>query len=291
MTDELQHEVAVKLQQRLGAKTYDFLGYTVNLETGELTDHLGSNNQMLANTIETLLNHYADGKPSPLTGKLVKYRDFPGGCAYEEAFVRRAMQPIVDVFGENPKEIVEVAARIGGKPLTHGDASVEIIALKGIPLIDGDPEGGKKGLKAARSIALLSYRNSNTYNKTQAEDADEKTSSFKAASYQDHQGDKLVKRFNPYSYYCIVNMSDTHNIGRGRGGAVKALKSIKAKTLCIGITSDLLFPVHEQKLVAEHVSDAKYSEIDSFYGHDGFLIESDIITKVIREFWNNNQKN
>jgi hypothetical protein len=134
MTDELQHEVAVKLQQRLGAKTYDFLGYTVNLETGELTDHLGSNNQMLANTIETLLNHYADGKPSPLIGKLVKYRDFPGGCAYEEAFVRRAMQPIVDVFGENPKEIVEVAARIGGKPLTHGDASVEIMALKGIPL-------------------------------------------------------------------------------------------------------------------------------------------------------------
>lgn len=134
MNDELQPEAAVKLQQRLGAKTYDFLGYTVDLETGELTDHLGSNNVMLANTIETLLNHYADGNPSPLSGKLVKYRDFPGGCAYEEAFVRRAIQPIVDVFGENPKEIIAVAEKIDGKPLTHGDASVEITALKGIPL-------------------------------------------------------------------------------------------------------------------------------------------------------------
>lgn len=134
MSDELQPEVAVKLQQRLSTKSYDFLGYTVNLETGELTDHLGSKNQMLANTIETLLNHYAAGNPTPLSGKLVKYRDFPGGCAYEEAFVKRAIQPIADVFGETPKEIVAVAERLGGKPLTYGDASVEITALKGIPL-------------------------------------------------------------------------------------------------------------------------------------------------------------
>jgi hypothetical protein len=135
MTDELQPKANVKLQQMLGAKSYDFLGYTISLETGELTDHIGSSsNKMLANTIETLLNHYAEGKPSSLSGKLVKYRDFPGGCAYEEAFVRRAMQPIVDVFGENPKEIIAVAERLGGKPLTYGDASVEITALKGIPL-------------------------------------------------------------------------------------------------------------------------------------------------------------
>ncbi|HLP73810.1 MAG TPA: homoserine O-acetyltransferase [Bacteroidales bacterium] len=190
------------------------------------------------------------------------------------------------------QHLIFVASSMKQSPWAIAFSQSQRLAMEADPtFLDGDPEGGKKGLKAARSIALLSYRNSNTYNKTQAEDADEKTSSFKAASYQDHQGDKLVKRFNPYSYYCIVNMSDTHNIGRGRGGTVKALKSIKAKTLCIGITSDLLFPVHEQKLVAEHVSDAKYSEIDSFYGHDGFLIESDIITKVIREFWNNNQKN
>ncbi len=134
MSDEFRPEAAAKLQQLLGGKCYNFLSYTINLETGELTDHLGSKNQMLANTIETLLNHYAAGNPSPLSGKLVKYRDFPGGCAYEEAFVRRAIEPIADVFGENPKEIIAVAERLGGKQLTYGDASVEITALKGIPL-------------------------------------------------------------------------------------------------------------------------------------------------------------
>jgi homoserine O-acetyltransferase len=148
-----------------------------------------------------------------------------------------------------------------------------------------EPEGGKKGLKAARSIALISYRTVAAYNKTQKENDDEKLTSFKACSYQAYQGDKLVKRFNSYSYWCLTNLSDTHNIGRGRGGVIKALSQIKAKVLCVGITSDLLFPTDEQKLIAAHTENAEYIEIDSFYGHDGFLIETGVVTDVVRKFW------
>jgi homoserine O-acetyltransferase/O-succinyltransferase len=149
----------------------------------------------------------------------------------------------------------------------------------------GDPDGGKKGLKAARSIALISYRTMTAYNKTQQEEDDEKLTSFKAASYQAYQGDKLVKRFNPYSYWCLTCLSDTHNIGRGRGGTINALKNIKAKVLCVGIKSDLLFPTDDQKFITANTRNAEYIEIDSFYGHDGFLIETDIVTGVIRKFW------
>lgn len=152
-----------------------------------------------------------------------------------------------------------------------------------------DPEGGKKGLKAARSIALLSYRNAAAYDRTQAENDDEKLDFFKASSYQAYQGDKLVNRFNPYSYYTLVRLSDTHNTGRGRGGAAKALAGIMAKTLCIGITSDILFPVEEQKFVAANVPGAEYGEIDSFYGHDGFLIEYELVTDAVRKFWEKDQ--
>jgi len=148
-----------------------------------------------------------------------------------------------------------------------------------------EPEGGKKGLKAARSIALISYRTVAAYNQTQAEDDDEKLTSFKAASYQAYQGDKLVKRFNPWSYWCLTCLSDTHNIGRHRGGIIKALGKIKAEVLCVGIKSDLLFPTEEQKLIAEHAENAEYFEIDSFYGHDGFLIETGIVTDVVSKFW------
>ena len=149
----------------------------------------------------------------------------------------------------------------------------------------GDINGGKKGLKAARSIALLSYRTAYAYNQTQAEETDEKTGSFRASSYQAYQGDKLVKRFNPWSYYRLTQLSDSHNIGRGRGGVIKALKKVKASTLCIGIRSDLLFPVIEQKFVAENVEKGQYSEIDSFFGHDGFLIEAGQVSAIIGKFW------
>jgi homoserine O-acetyltransferase len=150
---------------------------------------------------------------------------------------------------------------------------------------ENDPERGRKGLKAARSIALLSYRTQYAYNQTQAEETDEKTGSYRASSYQAYQGDKLVNRFNPWSYYRLTQLSDSHNVGRGRGGVINALKQVKASTLCIGIKSDILFPVYEQKFVAENIEKGQYSEIDSFFGHDGFLIEAGQVSAVIKKFW------
>ncbi len=149
----------------------------------------------------------------------------------------------------------------------------------------GDPDGGKSGLKAARSIALISYRTMYAYNQTQKEDDDEKFTSFRAASYQAYQGEKLVKRFSPHSYWCLTCLSDTHNIGRGRGSIINALQTIKAKVLCVGIKSDMLFPTDDQKFITSNTKGAEYIEIDSFYGHDGFLIETDIVTDIIRKFW------
>jgi homoserine O-acetyltransferase/O-succinyltransferase len=147
-----------------------------------------------------------------------------------------------------------------------------------------DPEGGKKGLKAARSIALLSYRTSYAYNNTQTEEDNEKTGSFRASSYQAYQGDKLVKRFNPWSYYRLTQLSDSHNIGRGRGGLVHVLRDVNARTLCIGIRSDILYPPDEQKFVASNVKRGRYEEIDSFFGHDGFLIETGKVSELIKKF-------
>ena len=153
----------------------------------------------------------------------------------------------------------------------------------------GDPEGGRRGMKAARAVALLSYRSAHAYNLTQLDD-DDRTDNFRASSYQAYQGDKLVSRFNPYSYYCITKLSDTHNIGRGRGGTEKALSRIRADVLAIGISSDFLFPPADPKFLADNVEGAEYVEIDSLYGHDGFLIETELITSVVKDFWKNKKE-
>jgi homoserine O-acetyltransferase len=184
------------------------------------------------------------------------------------------------------KRLVFIASSARQSPWAIGFSESQRLAMEADPTFTENlPEGGKKGMKAARSIALLSYRNAAAYNKTQLDEGDEKIESFRAASYQAYQGDKLVNRFNPYSYYCLTRLSDSHNAGRGRGGVESALRSVRSETLCIGITSDVLFPVAEQKFVAENIKGARYVEIESFYGHDGFLIETGKVTEVVKRFW------
>ena len=80
---------------------------------------------------------------------------------------------------------------------------------------------------------------------------------------------------------------DSQNVGRGFGGLVKALNRIKAKSLFLGIDNDILFPTSEQKYLAENVDGASYGEIDSVYGHDGFLLEFDKLTSTINKFYAN----
>ena len=143
---------------------------------------------------------------------------------------------------------------------------------------------GMEGMKVARSMALLSYRNYDTYKQYQLEEDTEKITGFKSESYQRYQGNKLADRFNAFSYYFLSKSMDAHNVGRQRGSVKKALKMIKAKTLVIGISSDLLFPVSEQKFLADHISGASMVSIDSVYGHDGFLLEFEQIQRAIKNF-------
>lgn len=150
---------------------------------------------------------------------------------------------------------------------------------------DNSPEAGKAGLAAARSMALLSYRNYEAYWNTQNETDIEKTDHYRAASYQKYQGEKLISRFNCQSYYFLSKAMDSHHVGRDRGGIEEAFKTVVANTLVIGVTSDELFPISEQKFIADNIKGAAYSEIDSFYGHDGFLIETVEIHKIILEFF------
>lgn len=146
------------------------------------------------------------------------------------------------------------------------------------------PNGGLKGLKTARSIALLSYRTYEAYNETQLESINEKVTDFRASSYQNYQGDKLCKRFNAYSYWYLSKAMDSHNVGRDRNSIIDALKLVKANTLVIGIENDILFPITEQQFIAQHINDAQFSSIKCAYGHDGFLIETDKLTNIIGHF-------
>lgn len=147
---------------------------------------------------------------------------------------------------------------------------------------DKSTDAGKHGLKAARAIGLLTYRNYKILVEKQTDNNTDKIDHFKASSYINYQGDKLVNRFNAQSYWILTKAMDSHNVARGRNKTMQQmLNSITQNVLIMGITSDILCPVSEQKFIANHLPNATFVEIDSSYGHDGFLIEYEKISHYL----------
>jgi homoserine O-acetyltransferase len=152
---------------------------------------------------------------------------------------------------------------------------------------DNQPQ---QGISLARKIAMISYRSYNSFNKKFARDrkkVNSKENIFEIESYLNYQGTKLTKRFDANTYLYLSKAMDLNDVGKDRGGIAVALKRIKSKTMCVGIDSDILYPVEEQKEIMNKIPNAEYAEINSLHGHDAFLIEFDQLDKIIREFIGN----
>ena len=146
------------------------------------------------------------------------------------------------------------------------------------------PDAAMAGLAAARAIGLLTYRGPDGYNITQQNPSDQLPQTHRACSYQQYQGEKLCRRYNAYSYVAILDAFDTHNVGRGRGGADNALQRITASTIVIGLTTDTIFTPPEMRQLAARIPGAVYREISSPFGHDGFLVEHSQLNEILTPF-------
>lgn len=143
---------------------------------------------------------------------------------------------------------------------------------------EGTQGSGDNGLKAARAIGMLTYRNYELFNAQQSDTDTDKTNNFKASSYLAYQAQKLADRFDAVTYHKLTQAMDSHNIARGRAGTITTiLSTLTQPVLLIGISSDILCPPAEQRNMAKHLPHCTYKEINSSYGHDGFLIEYKII--------------
>lgn len=183
------------------------------------------------------------------------------------------------------QSIIPIATNVQHSPFGIAFNEAQRLAIQADPtFLQNEYSGGRNGLIAARSIGMLSYRSYEGYGITQAETTNDKSDDFKAASYQRYQGEKLANRFNAYSYWTLSKAMDSQNLARHRKPADQLLSEIAIPALVVGIDSDLLFPISEQKFIAKHLPNARLVTLSSRFGHDGFLVEYDQLTAAIAPF-------
>lgn len=181
--------------------------------------------------------------------------------------------------------IIPIATNIQHSPFGIAFNESQRLAIEADTTFEANEyNGGQKGLIAARAIAMLSYRTYRVYEITQSEENSNKQDDYKASSYQRYQGEKLSHRFNSYSYWFLSKAMDSHNIARNRKQANELLKTLKMNVLVIGIDSDILFPIHEQRYIGECIPNSHFATLQSDFGHDGFLVEYEQLTKIINDF-------
>lgn len=143
------------------------------------------------------------------------------------------------------------------------------------------PDGGKNGLKAARAIAMLSYRSYELYNHNLTPSSPI-LQAHPACTYQNHQGEKLANRFNAYTYIALTHTMDSHNLFRNFDKS-NPLGHLQHPITYVGITSDLLFPLAEQQLLHELTPNSTLEIIESHCGHDAFLIEHQQMINIVNK--------
>ena len=190
-------------------------------------------------------------------------------------------------------ERVSAICTIGSSAVATGDQigtfSVQIQAIKSDPYFNGgdyyeQARGPVDGMGIARRIAHLTYRTESEMDVRFGRQLQgDETGRYAVQSYLDHQANKLAKRFDANTYIALTDAMNSHDIGRERGGVVKALASVKVPVVVVSIDTDRLFVPRLQVEISELVPTAEPPiVISSEFGHDGFLVESEAMGAAIR---------
>jgi homoserine O-acetyltransferase len=139
------------------------------------------------------------------------------------------------------------------------------------------------GLSSARMMAMVSYRSHASFEGRFGREVmdDQSGRPYAVESYLRYHGDKLVDRFDANCYVRLTKQMDTHDVARGRGDYETVLASIEQPALVVGIDSDVLYPLEEQRELAEHLPRASLEVLSAPHGHDSFLIEFEALNEMV----------
>jgi homoserine O-acetyltransferase len=199
----------------------------------------------------------------------------------------RAIAPLATCVAASALQIAQSAAQRAAIALDPG--------FHGGDYYDAAPGAGPhRGLGVARAMAQISYRSdamfTERFGRKLLDPLDQFTldTRFDVEGYLDYHAVKLAQRFDANSYIRLSKAMDLHDLGRSRGGVGAALERIVAPTLTMAVTSDGLYPRHQQELLRDVLRSngvhVQHSLIDSDHGHDAFLIEHEQVADALASF-------
>lgn len=160
--------------------------------------------------------------------------------------------------------------------------------FRGGDYYDAPPgHGPHAGLMVARGMGQVSYRSEleleQRFGRGHQGDEDPfQGGRYAIESYLEYHGEKLVRRFDANTYIVLSRAMNHHDVGRGRGGVAAALRRIECEVTIAGVSSDHLYPLRLQYELAELIPrNGGVEVIESISGHDGFLVETEAVGKVI----------
>lgn len=204
------------------------------------------------------------------------------------------------MYPERVRSIAPIATTLAASPQQIAWSAVGRLAIANDQWFNGgdyydQPRGPGNGLAVAREIALIHYRSDQEWAERFGRkphdrlDRFDPWGRFEVESYLDHHGRKFPHRFDANSYLILNRAMDLHDVGRGRGGHAPALDAFDGPAMTVSVSSDFLYPPHQQAELASILSrggrSCSYHTIDSVYGHDGFLVEHDKLDPLLEDFF------
>jgi len=154
------------------------------------------------------------------------------------------------------------------------------------------------GQRLARKLGMITYRSAEEWEKRfgrermaeAAEPGDPFNIEFAVESYLEHHAQRFTGAFDPNCYLYLSRASDLFDLAE-HGGSLKAgFKKLElARALVMGVTTDILFPLQQQRELAEGLkavcADTELVELDCIRGHDSFLTDMDAFRPVVCDFF------
>ncbi|KAK2190705.1 hypothetical protein NP493_73g03004 [Ridgeia piscesae] len=204
------------------------------------------------------------------------------------------------LFPERVSRVVSISAAVSSHPTSIAMRYLQRRAI----MTDPNWNNGhyynstypKNGMKLAREIATLTYRSGpeweQRFNRKRIQTNEQIPSinpTFLIESYLDYQGEAGCMKLDPNSLIYVSKAMDLFDLGESFGSLRGALQNVVCPVMVIGVQTDLLFPVWQQREMATVLQEAgnnavTYYELNSIYGHDTFLLDLNGVGAGIKGF-------